>query len=68
MCQVELIDLENGSRAPGRIDKAAQESAQNAADTMQAGTQSLAQAFKNPHRTCVDTLVSTVHLTCASLD
>ena len=33
MCQVDLI--ENGSRAPRRGDKAAQESAQNAADTMQ---------------------------------
>ncbi|CAL5224336.1 g7008 [Coccomyxa viridis] len=37
--KVDLIDLENGSRAPGRIDKAAQESAQNAADTMQAKAQ-----------------------------
>ena len=33
MCQVDLI--EKGSRAPRRADKAAQESAQNAADTMQ---------------------------------
>ncbi len=44
VCQVDLIDLENGSRAPGRVDKAAQESAQNAADTMQASAQSLTQA------------------------
>ena len=41
LCQVDLIDLENGSRAPGRVNKAAQESAQNAADTMQVSAQLL---------------------------
>ena len=35
VCQVDLIDLESGSRAPRREDRAAQESAQSAADTMQ---------------------------------
>lgn len=35
MCQVDLIDLENGSRVARKADKAAQNSAQNAADTMQ---------------------------------
>ncbi len=61
VCQVDLIDLENGSRAPGRFDKAAQESAQNAADTMQAG----AQTLQNPHGTSLD---STASFTCGSLN
>ncbi len=35
LCQVDLIDTQAGSRAPRTAGKAAQESAQNAAETMQ---------------------------------
>ena len=45
ICQVDVIGIENGSQAPRKMDKTAQESAQSAADTLQVELHSSFIAF-----------------------